>query len=317
MMAPAADLAIVICTFHRNDLLCALLASLAAQAQPEGLSANIYVVDNSDEGVARETVVAAAQSSSLPVSWIGAHPANIAVARNAGVQAGAEKFVAFVDDDQTLEPGWLTAVGQAIQDESIDAWLGRVVGVFETPAAATPATRRLFSRDLDHPGGLELFAFGPKKSPDIALATNNAIFRRATTLDDAIVFDPAFGHGGGEDYDLFCRLQRRGRRFVWLPEAAAREFVPASRCDHAYLRRRFYAGGQAFAAAVARGGAAPVLSRWIIRGKSLVQAGLLACLAPALVFQGKQRRADYGFRWAGVLGKLSFGGIYPLYRAES
>jgi len=36
MMAPAADLAIVICTFHRNDLLCALLASLAAQAQPEG-----------------------------------------------------------------------------------------------------------------------------------------------------------------------------------------------------------------------------------------------------------------------------------------
>ena len=72
---------------------------------------------------------------------------------------------------------------------------------------------------------------------------------------DAEIFDPAFGKGGGEDYDLFCRLQRRGRRFVWLPEAAAREFVPASRCERAYLRRRFYAGGQAFAAAMARGGA--------------------------------------------------------------
>jgi succinoglycan biosynthesis protein ExoM len=314
MISPANDLAIVICTFRRNGLLRTLLANLAAQERPEGLSARVYVVDNSDEGSARETVETAARTSLLKVDFVAAHPANIAVARNAGVRASSERFLAFVDDDQTLEPGWLKAVALAIEDENFDAWLGRVVGDFEAPEAATAATRRLFSRDCNSPGGRELFAFGPRKSSDITLGSGNSIFRRATTLTDAQVFNPAFGHGGGEDYDLFCRLQRGGRRFVWTPEAAVREFVPASRCDHAYLRRRFYAGGQAFAAAVACGGAAPVLSRWIIRAKSLVQAGLLAGLAPALLLQDRGRRADYGFRWAGVLGKLSFGGIYPLYR---
>ncbi len=314
-----ASLAIVVCTFKRPDMLRQCLRSVAAQPSPQGPhgAINVYVVDNSDEGDAERIVVEEALKSAVPMRWLEAHPANISVARNAGVAAGSEDFVAFIDDDQELAPGWLEAVFRAFAgDDRADAWLGRVNGVFETPQATTAAVRTLFSRQIEQGSGFELFAFGPQKLGSISLATNNAIFRRATALTDAQVFDPAFGKGGGEDYDLFCRLQRRGRRFFWLAEAEVREFVPATRCDRAYLRRRFYAGGQAFAAAIARGGGNPALSRWMIRFRAAIQATLLAAGAPACLFKDEATRADYSFRWAGVLGKLSFGDIYPLYQAK-
>lgn len=323
MTAEAPSLAIVICTFKRPELLRLCLRSIAAQNAPDSPhgGVNVYVVDNSDEGDARPIVTQEALASPWPMVWMEAHPPNISVARNAGVRAGSEDFVAFVDDDQTLDQGWLAAVFRAVADNRADAWLGRVVGLFEAPERTTPAIWNLFSRDLTEDSGFELFAFGPGRSVGITLATNNCVFRRATCLDDAQVdgagvFDPSFGKGGGEDFDLFCRLQRRGRRFVWLAEATAREFVPASRCDRAYLRRRFYAGGQAFAEAMARGGSDPGLERWLIRGKAFIQAGLLTLGAPTALWNGGDARTDYVFRWAGVLGKLSFGETHPLYQQK-
>jgi glycosyltransferase involved in cell wall biosynthesis len=310
-------LSIVVCTFHRNDLLRELLRSVAAQERPEGVATEVVVADNSNDGLAREVVAQEAVASAIPMRWIEAHPPNISIARNAGVAASDSEFVAFIDDDQRLEPGWLKAVSIALQEKNFDAWLGRVIADFERPERATPAARMVFSRELDRPAGVELFAFGPKKIHGIGLATNNAIFRRATTLTEPEPFDPALGVSGGEDYDLFCRLQRRGRRFAWLPQAAVSEFTPAARCEVAYLNRRFYAGGQHFARAVARGGANPELARWIIRAKALVQAGLLACRAPFCLFQSADRRADFGFRFAGILGKLSVGALYPLYQQKS
>jgi succinoglycan biosynthesis protein ExoM len=315
----ARDLSIVICTFHRNDLLRQLLASVAAQEIPAELEVEVIVVDNSDENGARDvvaTAAAAAAASAIPIKYAEAHPPNISIARNVGVAASASAFVAFVDDDQRLAPGWLAAVARAVQDESADAWLGRVIGEFERPEQTTATTRMVFSRELDRPSGTELFAFGPRKIDGIGLATNNAIFRRATTLTESEPFDPALGRSGGEDYDLFCRLQRRGRRFVWLPEAAVTEFVPAERCQRDYLARRFYAGGQHFARAIARGSANPDFARWIIRAKALLQAGLLAIRAPLCLFQPEPQRADYLFRLAGVMGKLSFGPLYPLYQPK-
>ena len=314
-MSPVS-LSIIVCTYHRNNLLRELLRSIAAQESPEGLAASVIVVDNSDEGLARDLVGEESAESPIPMRWIEAHPPNISVARNAGVGGSESDFIAFIDDDQALEPGWLAAVHGALRDHEADAWLGRVIAKFETPERAPPAARMVFSRELDRPAGFELFAFGPRKIHGIGLATNNAIFRRATTLAEPEPFDPALGRSGGEDYDLFCRLQRAGRRFAWLPGAAVSEFVPAERCQRAYLNRRFFAGGQHFARAIARGEKNPAAARWLIRAKALVQAGLLACRAPLYLIQGEEKRADYGFRLAGVMGKLSLGRLYPLYEPK-
>ncbi|NVN87192.1 MAG: glycosyltransferase [Rhodopseudomonas sp.] len=309
-------LAVIICTYHRPELLRETLDSLGRQTVPDDLRPTVYVVDNSDDGSAAAVVAAAAASNRLPMRWLEAHPANISVARNVGIGATDEPFVAFVDDDELCEAGWLEAVGRALRITAHDVLFGRVVANFENPDLPSDAVKQLFSRELDRADGHRLYAFGPDKLAAISLATCNSIFRRATTLTDEVPFDASFGVGGGEDYDLFCRLQRRGRSFGWLPAATVREFVPGARCEGRYLRRRFYAGGQAFAAAIARNSDNQQLTRWIVRWKAAAQGILLLLQLPKVLIRGGRSLDDYGYRWAGILGKLSFGGIYPLYRRD-
>ena len=308
------DLAIVICTFRREALLRKALASVVTQNCPDGLLPCVIVVDNSDDGSAKNVVESFAGDSPFDIRRIEAHPPTISVARNAGVRATGASYVAFVDDDQELEPGWLGAVATAIRAYPHDVLFGAVEPVFEAPDRATTMARQLFSRQMDKTAGEELFAFGSGKTRGVALATNNSLFKRATALCDADPFDTAFGDGGGEDFDLFCRLQSRGCRFGWLPTARVRECVPASRCDAGYLRRRYYAGGQAFAAAIAGKSRFPQAARWGLRIKAAMQAAVLIALTPLCAWRGEDAFADHSYRFAGVLGKLSLGGIYPIYR---
>ncbi len=308
------DLAVVICTFRREALLRLALASLAATRRVEGFTLRAVVVDNSDEGSAGPAIAAFRASAPFDVLGVAAHPANIAVARNAGVAAADTEFVAFVDDDQTLDAGWLEGVALAARTLPHDVLFGPIEPEFEAPERATPATRRLFSRRLDAPPGRELFAMGAQKTAGLALSTGNTLFRRATTLTGRAPFDAAFGLGGGEDYDLFCRLQRQGRRFGWMPGAKAMEWTPAARCEPGYLGRRFYAGGPAFAAAVAGASARPRAMRWRLRARAAAQAALLLAQAPIRLGRDRHARLDYAFEWAGALGKLSIGQIHPLYR---
>ncbi|GLK68838.1 glycosyltransferase family 2 protein [Hansschlegelia plantiphila] len=312
----ALELAVVICTYERPEPLARALGSLFVQRVPPGLRPTIVVADNSDGGSAEAVVQRLRAESPFEIIYVQAHPANISVARNAGIAASASPAFAFIDDDQEARDGWLEAVAEGLAAHPHDIFLGRVGAVFEDPSKATDAMRNLFSRELDGPAGLDLFAMGPQKTPGITLATNNSVFRRAATITGAKPFDPAFGQAGGEDLDLFCRLQARGVRFGWLPEARVLEYVPARRCEAGYLNRRFYAGGQAYAAAVARSSRNPALARWTLRIKAAAQAVLLACAAPAYILRGRAARADYAFRWAGVLGKLSFGALYPIYRED-
>lgn len=313
---PLGDLAIIVCTYRRPELLRACLQSIVTQRIPAGQTVRLTVVDNSPEGSAALVVDAVAATSPIPVRWMAAHPANISVARNAGVAATTEPLVAFIDDDAVFDPGWIDAVIAGLQRHPHDVFFGRIETDFEAPEMASDAVRQLFSRRLDYAAGHDLFAFGRHKTPGITLGTGNCIFRRQGTLDDPEPFDLDFGLGGGEDYDLFCRLERRGRRFGWLPGAAAREFVPKARCDAQYLRRRYYAGGQAFAAAIARGGRNATLTRWGIRLKAAVQAALLLVTYPLALAGGEAEVADHGYKLAGALGKMSFGAIYPLYRKQ-
>ena len=308
------DLVIVICTFRREKLLSLVLDSIRVQTVPPGARLSVVVADNSDEGSAAAVVAAAQAVSPFEIRYVEAHPANISVARNAGIRASDAPFVAFVDDDEELASGWFEAVVAGLRTHPHDVFFGRVDPVFETPERATPAIRQLFSRFIEAPSGREVAALGDRKDRVLTVATSNSILRRATTLTDPSPFNPHFGNAGGEDLDLFCRLQVRGRRFAWLPDARVSEWVPASRCDPAYLRRRFFAGGQAYAEAVAGSSDAPVLSRWWLRAKALVQLGLLALRYPAVRRQGGAALTDFGFRWAGVRGKLSLGRLYPVYR---
>jgi succinoglycan biosynthesis protein ExoM len=269
------------------------------------MEVTVIVVDNSDNGSGRAVSMAMAPVLPMPSRYIQAHPPNISVARNAGIQASSSEFVAFIDDDEELAPAWLDSVAEGLGRLPCDVLFGPVEAVFEIGERASPAMRKLYSRTLDAEAGTALPPSGPGRNHAVTLGTGNSVFRRSTTLNDPVPFDPAFGRTGGEDYELFCRLQRRGRRFGWLPGAVVSEFVPASRCEEAYLVQRFFTGGRTFAATVARHSGRPRLARWLVRAKAAVQ---LVTLLPGVLLAHRrppESGAELRFRLAGVFGKLS------------
>lgn len=311
----APDLSIVICTYNRAALLQKALASIAALANPQAITVEVVIVDNSDDSNAKAAIDAARQSMPYPLSSIAAHPANISVARNAGVAAAKSEIIAFMDDDQTLEPDWLIALWNGLAQYPHDVLFGSVSPVAEAPELMDHSAQQLFSRLLPFSAGQDLVPMGPNKTRGISLATNNSVFRRKTTFYEAQPFNPAFGNGGGEDFDLFCRLQRKGCRFGWLPAAKAIEYVPASRCNAGYLEKRFFAGGQAYAMAVSLNSDHPKLERWRQRLLASIQFGLLMASMPFAYFAGEARWLAWRYRFAGILGKLSFRTLLPIYQS--
>lgn len=306
------DITIVICTYNRQALLRKTLESIAHLRNPGGTRLSVIVVDNSDDSNALQLVETMGETMPWPLLGLAAHPANISVARNAGVAATRSEFIAFIDDDQQLDSGWLAAVSDALATHPHDVFFGHVEALHEIPNRVDQTVQMVFSRWLNAAEGHELYAMGPRQTRGIALGSGNSIFRRSKTLTDPAPFDPAFGNGGGEDSDLFCRLQRRGLRFGWLPGAKVFEFVPASRHEPDYMASRLFAGGQAYALAVSRNSAWPSFERWRQRAIAIAQL-ILLLPRQMLPWQDEGTRTTLRYRRAAVLGKLSFREMRPIY----
>jgi succinoglycan biosynthesis protein ExoM len=207
---------VVICTYNRPALFAAALRSCLRDATRRALPFEIVIADNSVSGHAAGIVAAERAGEKTAVRVVTVAPPNISLARNAGLRAAAAPLVAFLDDDLEVEPGWLDALVDVLAATGADVALGPVRPRFPggNPPDWDPAGAR-FTRVLACPTGSPVAAGGREKPAGFAVSTASSIWRVKTCFTDAAPFDPAFGACGGEDLDLFLRLARRGRRFVW------------------------------------------------------------------------------------------------------
>ena len=307
---------IVVCTFERAELLSRAIRSIFDVDGTDRANVRIVIVDNSDTGSARAIVDHITPRRNVSLIYLQAHPPNISIARNVGVAATTADVVAFLDDDQEVEQGWLLAVLDGLSRFPHDVFFGSISPRFEDADSINPAAKAMFTRSIEAEAGSEVMAFGQRRGPRFALATANSIFRRQRTLNELSPFDETFGHSGGEDFHLFCRLQQQGLRFAWLPDARARDFVPKHRCSYDYLARRHFSGGQTFAASVVKASPTPRKTAAWIFAKAIVQAAVLIVSAPVMLATQKRTSKDMAMRLASVRGKLFWRGLYPLYRRE-
>ena len=314
---------VVICTYNRPALFQAALVSCLKDATTRGMGFEIIVADNSVGGHA-DAIVAGLKPGSVPVRVIAVSPPNISLARNAGLRAAAAPFVAFMDDDLEVEPGWLDALVDTLVTSGADAVVGPVRPYF--PAGAAPEwdpSGARFTRVLPAASGSAIAASGPDKPADFALSTASSVWRAATCFTDAEPFDPAFGACGGEDFDLFLRLERRGCRFAWCAEAGVRETVPAGRMSLSYHLLRAYSGAQVYAAAAIKNATSPGSAMFGITTKGVAQALAFGAAAIPLSMAGRfgtpalrQRAAHLAFSAYAGWGKLTWWRRVGLYHVE-
>ena len=75
----------------------------------------------------------------------------------------------------------------------------------------------------------------PHGKPRYGLGTGNSLYDMPKCFPDpAQAMRTEFGDAGGEDSEMFVRLHRTGRKFVWAAKAIVTETVTANRTTPAY-----------------------------------------------------------------------------------
>ncbi|WP_145104321.1 glycosyltransferase [Cereibacter sediminicola] len=238
-----ARIAIGICTYRRPGV-AATLASIGTLNWPDGTAGTVIVADNDETPSARATVEAAARALSLPVCYLHAPARNISVARNAILEAALARGVdrlAFIDDDEMVEPGWIAALLAAQSRTGAEAVLGPVRAEH---GADAPAWMR---KGAVHDTLPTILPDGSIKSG----YTCNVLMDLAAPALEGLRFDPMRGRSGGEDTAFFEIMLRRGGRLGYAPEALVRETVPAERARLGWLLRRRFRMGQTHASLIA------------------------------------------------------------------
>jgi glycosyltransferase involved in cell wall biosynthesis len=233
-----------ICTADRGSYLGECLGAVAAMARPknQGNEVRLVIVVNGADSSAIDEIRRLAMATGLPAAVVHEPVRGIPFARNRAVQTalaqGAEA-VAFIDDDDLPDPGWLGELVEVANRTGADL----VLGCWRLPV------------DLDLPPILEDVRFFKAPDPDATnryglpawAGTYNVLIRRALIerlLDaEGRLFDPTLASTGGEDTDLFVRAHRAGGIVTAAPRSTVvRRWEPERISLRGMMRRAFRLG---------------------------------------------------------------------------
>lgn len=241
-------LAVVICTYNRSASLCETLRSLHECGDP-GESVDVLVVANrcADDTLSRlEAFRAAQQPGPLQLSWIEEPVAGKSHALNAAIAHTSHEALCFIDDDQVVESGFLSALLAGLREFPDDAvFCGRIWPAWDgsepswvhaLPPYAIPI-RPFPEYDL----GLasRLVTEGDKVPSGGNITVRRAVFESVGGF--APDLGPA-GHdlAGGEDHDFLQRARAAGCRFRYLPAVRQLHAIDAERTSTRYILRKSY-----------------------------------------------------------------------------
>ena len=227
---------VCVCTFRRPQIV-ATLESIAEQDLEAGHTVRVIVVDNDMEPTARDTVQNWATEHNFDVRYIHAPGRNISIARNACLDYAEGDWIAFLDDDETASPRWLSEL--ISKTSGADVVFGPVRAVYQSRAPSWVRAADFHSTRVVYRNG----------RIDTGYAGNVLMNRRAVEATN-IRFDLHCGVSGGEDTLFFGRLAAAGLRLVEAPEALASEPVPEGRTSLRWLARRYWRSGQSHAAMI-------------------------------------------------------------------
>lgn len=250
------SLSIAICTKDRSEHLARCLDAL--QVLPPSVlgrpvSVEVLVVDNAPSDSRTRALVA----SRPGVRYAREPRPGLNFARNRALQEAGGELLAFLDDDVTVDPGWLNGLMEVwAENPDAAAFTGLVL-----PYELATEAQILFERRGGFRRGFEKLRYHGQGQPGNPLypcgagifgAGANMAFRRDVLLELG-GFDEALDTGpplpGGGDLDIFYRVIRAGYPLVYEPQYLA---FHRHRRGLEGLRRQYRSWGLGFMAFVAK-----------------------------------------------------------------
>lgn len=231
-----------VCTIKRPAMLKRCLQSLSAQERAEELDVHILVVDNDAVPSAETVVREAAPHCPFPIHYHHEPRRGIPMARNRVIEEAVAldtEWLAFIDDDQTAWPTWLTRHLFVAGRDKADVVAPRVVVTFPDPPPFWCVPR---PQDLSD-GGED----GPVEGRQLRVTATNGVMLSAKLIRAdgfGLRFKESLALGGGEDGEFFETAHRRGAVLVAsrLP-VVTEESHPARSSYWRYSLRGFSYGG--------------------------------------------------------------------------
>jgi glucosyl-dolichyl phosphate glucuronosyltransferase len=231
---PAID--IVICTYNRASCLDAVLTTLALQTCNDGTRWRVLVVDNASTDSTAEVVAAHRAKETLPeLRYVFEPTLGLTAARLRGARETAAPWIAFVDDDNFLEPGWLDAIMRAIgRRGDVGGIGGTVVLDWEVRPPAYLKEFGFCFAAQDH-GAADCVV---ESLAGAGMVLSRRALRHSGWLDQPLVADRVGAKlTSGGDVEMAQRVRGAGYDLWFVPDAVLRHRIPASRMTRRYLFR--------------------------------------------------------------------------------
>ena len=248
--AARPSVAVVICTYNRNEALTTLLgALLVSVTRVTGRAAvGVVVVDDSADGNAHKVVEKFVGRFELGIHYRLSGRQNISLARNLAIELGSEiaDWTAMIDDDCEPVQEWLEGMLDTQQRTGADAVSGTIVR--RVPAGSP-------SWITEEP----FLVWGTRHFDDdaqipIAATHNSMISSRWLKEHPTIRFRPDLGVIGGEDMVFYGAAHAAGLRIHYSHKAFVYENEPPSRATLSYwLRTFFWLGNTSYVTSVYKG----------------------------------------------------------------
>ncbi|MCB1651352.1 MAG: glycosyltransferase family 2 protein [Alphaproteobacteria bacterium] len=223
---------ICICTFRR-DHITQTMQSLAGLKTRETWGVRVIIADNDETPTSKEKVEGTAKTLPFPVLYVHAPARNISIARNACLDASAGEYIAFIDDDEIVEPVWLEALMSKVEETQADAVIGPVHVIYGEDCPSWVRNGNYHARAAVYVNGEITTGY-----------TANLLFNAAMPAFKGRRFHLELGQTGGEDSAFLKAAYHDGAKLEYAPQAIVSETIPPGRTQFLWLVRRRFREGQ-------------------------------------------------------------------------
>ena len=237
------ELSIIISTYNNAASLVRTLNSVAKQDADKSLWECIVVNNNSTDDTAERVTDFAKEHADINIRWVDEEKQGLSYARNRGIAEAKGQFLAFIDDDETINEGFVSAYVDLFRNHGAFAAAGALKVCYDSarPKWMSHYTEKMIANPLDL--GREIITITSTVTPT---GGNMAFNRELFNLYGA--FDTTLGRKGdelfgGEENDMFKRIRDLGERVFYTPHAVAYHHIADRKLTPEYFDRLSYGVG--------------------------------------------------------------------------
>ncbi|MBR4996113.1 MAG: glycosyltransferase family 2 protein [Alistipes sp.] len=234
-------LSLVIATYNRSAMLLDTLQSVVGQNAPREQWECVVVNNNSTDDTLERFAEFVAQYPEYNIRMVTELNQGLSYARNRGIREGEGEYIAIIDDDEHIAPDFINSYIELF-DTVPDAVAagGPIVAEYPTgrPKWMSCFTERPIANTM-------YFGDSVREFPKGRVPGGGNMALRRSAIRRYGVFDTSLGYVGeslvgGEECDLFERLQIAEAKYYYVPKAVMYHIIPAEKLTEKYLSRLSY-----------------------------------------------------------------------------